>query len=210
MKRKTKNRLFGRSMAFAAASAVMASSMYAPLSGTGADEWVKSLKANAEGATVSPDSFSVDEKLYQASESFTEGDYTYTLNNDGDAVISAYSGKEKDIVIPDTLGGKTVVMIGKEAFMDNTDITSVKIPASVKRVYEYAFCGATSLASIEFSEGLETLDRSCFANTAIKDVKLPSTIKSTSRPFYGCELLEKAEFAEGSTMIPDGSMNYDT
>ena len=38
-------------------------------------------------------------------ETFTCGDYTYTLNEDGSAVISGYSGKDEALTIPSELDG---------------------------------------------------------------------------------------------------------
>ena len=41
-------------------------------------------------------------------ETFTIGDYTYTLNEDGSAVISKYSGWDKELTIPSELDGHPV------------------------------------------------------------------------------------------------------
>lgn len=46
--------------------------------------------------------------------------------------ITKYKGSDTDVVIPSTIGGKTVVKIGREAFFENTEIRSVTIPETVE------------------------------------------------------------------------------
>jgi len=209
MKKKTRKKFAERSMAIAAASAIMVSSMYAPLSGAGAGEWFASVTARAEGAVVQPEGFSVENDLNQA-DPLTDGDYTYIVRSYDTAEIKSYTGSEKDIVIPDTLGDKTVTVIGEAAFKGNTEITSVKFPETIIQIRDAAFRGASSLASIELPEGLQTLSPYCFAETALTYVKLPTTITNASCPFSKCLSLEKVEIAEGATAVPHGSMNLDT
>ncbi len=49
-------------------------------------------------------------------ETFTSGDYTYALREDGMAEITKYSGKAEKLTIPDTLDGHAVTAIGDSAF----------------------------------------------------------------------------------------------
>ncbi len=48
--------------------------------------------------------------------------------------ITGYNGNETDVVIPSMIRGLPVISIGENAFTDNTNITSVEIPDSVKTI----------------------------------------------------------------------------
>lgn len=65
--------------------------------------------------------------------------YTYTDNGDGTCTITGYTGAGGAVVIPSTINGLTVVRIGPYAFINNTSLTDVTIPASVTSVGTNAF-----------------------------------------------------------------------
>lgn len=85
---------------------------------------------------------------------YTSGDYTYTLDTDGNATITKYTGSTADLTIPDTLDGHPVVEIGREAFAKNTALTSVKLPSGLKKLGYYAFAGCTNLTSLYVPKSL--------------------------------------------------------
>ena len=78
---------------------------------------------------------------------FNSFEYTET---DGGYSISLKSGYtvSGDITIPSSYEGQPVVEIAEYAFKDNTGITSVVVPESVKTIYSGAFGGCTSLREI--------------------------------------------------------------
>ena len=57
-----------------------------------------------------------------------EADYDYTVLSDGTVEITYYKGTDANVVIPDTIDGRTVTSIGDSAFLMRTGITSVEIP----------------------------------------------------------------------------------
>lgn len=65
-----------------------------------------------------------------------EGDFEYAVMGD-EAVFTHYYGEDAEVVIPDTLGGKPVTRIGFLCFFPGSDdiVTSLTLPASVKRIY---------------------------------------------------------------------------
>ncbi|NLV59123.1 MAG: hypothetical protein GXY67_10170, partial [Clostridiales bacterium] len=50
------------------------------------------------------------------SETYTYGDFAYTLNADGTVVITRYHGKASSLSVPEALGGHRVTGIGDGAF----------------------------------------------------------------------------------------------
>ncbi len=81
-----------------------------------------------------------------------EGDFVYQTNGGG-AVVTAYAGLGGAVVIPDTLGGLPVRMIGALAF-EETNVTSVTIPNSVTNIDSDAFLNCTSLSNVTIPNGL--------------------------------------------------------
>ena len=82
-------------------------------------------------------------------------DLEFTLSDDGTyySVTGIGTCKDTDIIIPGTHLGKPVKAIGVGAFVDNTNITSVKIPDSVTSIGLLAFGKCTALTGIWASEG---------------------------------------------------------
>ncbi len=67
-------------------------------------------------------------------------DYKYTVNEDGTATITRYTGNAEALEIPNMLDGKTVTVIGEEAFYDCDDLKNVTIPESVTSIGDMVFC----------------------------------------------------------------------
>lgn len=66
-----------------------------------------------------------------------EGDYTYEFTTDGNVRILAYEGSEADVVVPATLGGRSVTEIGNSAtpvFNAIAAIRSITFPDTLKEM----------------------------------------------------------------------------
>jgi len=89
----------------------------------------------------------------------TDGNYEYTVLEDGTVKISEYKGTNVEVIIPSTIDGYTVTCIGFEAFM-NSEMTSVTIPSSVKNIYDKAFEYCKKLTDVNF-EGERIIEYLC-------------------------------------------------
>lgn len=72
------------------------------------------------------------------------------------AVIDDYYGRDPDVVIPETIYGKTVVGIRERAFANRIDLVRIRIPRTVSSIGKDAFLGCSSLTSIMVDEGNQT------------------------------------------------------
>ncbi len=123
-----------------------------------------------------------------------------------------------DVVIPSELNGYTVVGIKDSVFENNTNLMSVTIPDTVKKIGDqafygcvnlekvelptemtkignYAFSGCVNLSEINIPETLDCLGSYAFRSTKIKSAVISKNVKSAgSSIFEGCTALEKIEW----------------
>lgn len=95
-----------------------------------------------------------------------------------------------EIEIPNTIDGKAVTEIGREAFRGSS-LIDVTIPASVVKIGDGAFRESYDLQSVKFGgAGLRTIGdsafRDCVAMTSVLSLTMPTTIESVGElAFYG-------------------------
>lgn len=128
--------------------------------------------------------------------------------------ITGYSGADENVIIPDVIGGRTVVEISesafnsdsriksvvisanvlkilKNAFQNCSSLQSVVIPASVTSIGDSAFAGCVSLTSVTISSASTNIGQSAFEGcTALNSITVPST-KIGYAAFRNCTALEK-------------------
>ena len=88
--------------------------------------------------------------------------YSYVIKDDGTVTITRYSGTDTDIVIPQSIDGKMVTSIGRDAFEGCSGLTSISIPEGVTRIGYSAFEGCSGLTSISIPEGVTSIGGSAF------------------------------------------------
>lgn len=94
---------------------------------------------------------------------------------------NAYSG---DVIIPSTINVNgelyNVIAIGKNAFKNCNNLTSVSLPNSVLHLANYAFSNCSKLEYVNIPNSIKSIGRDCFLNnrklTIIIDDKLPECI----------------------------------
>ena len=117
--------------------------------------------------------------------------WEYDIHPDGTAVIFGYHGQEKEIEIPATLQGAPVTMIAGYAFWQS-DVYSVKIPASVRVIGDSVFEECYNLNAVTFETGsqLQIIAPNAFAYCeSLTGIKIPEgTLEIGDRAFYGSGL----------------------
>lgn len=115
-----------------------------------------------------------------------EGTGSYRFSEtDGCVRIVGYDGNEKNIVIPDTIGGRPVTEIGADAFyvteegsMDHLTADSVIIPDSVR-----------------------VIEKGAFSHVGARNIRLPAGLVSAEAGAFGSGCLEE------NLHIPDGVLD---
>ena len=77
--------------------------------------------------------------------------------------ITRYVGEGGAVVIPETIGGVAVTIIGDDAFSDCYDLTSIDIPSSVTSIGNVAFNGCEGLTSITIPNSVSSIGDGVFS-----------------------------------------------
>ncbi len=135
--------------------------------------------------------------------------YKYSLDKDGNATITGYSGSVSALAIPQTIDGHTVVAIGNGAFRGSC-LVNVTIPDTVTEIGYSAFEDCKQLSSVSLSSNLVKLGSSAFSNcTSLTSIRIPKSLERADAggsgdyaPFIGCAALSDIELETGMTKIP--------
>ncbi len=145
------------------------------------------------------------------------GGYTYEKTTDSVIITGFDESTAIDdgnnlfkVVIPQEIEGLPVTTIKAQAFKDNTDISLVLIPSSVKVIDDEAFMNTTNLSTVEIDAGgLEEIGRSAFENSGFKSIKLPIANLKNIEPYaFKSKTLESfvTAKAEENSVVTDMSM----
>ena len=87
--------------------------------------------------------------------------FSYGILSDGTAVLLKYHNESPTVILPDTVDGYTVSVIGKSV-LAHTDVQSLTIPATVKRIDHDAFEWSQYLETVKLYAGLEVIGTDAF------------------------------------------------
>jgi hypothetical protein len=146
-------------------------------------------------------------------------DFTYVLSEDGKGVvIEEYTGEGGKLVIPAEIEGFPVVELGSSSFEGETsrgygpgtDLTSVVIPAGVKKIGPNAFWGCKNLTSVTFLGSGVELEGGFRDCTELTELQFPDDEKALipykgqyatfTEAFVGCKKLPLAMRAKLKAM----------
>lgn len=134
---------------------------------------------------------------------YRSGAFRYTVEN-GEATITEYVGADANVTIPDTIGGKPVVAIGMNAFMDQHSLKSVTIPDCVTRIEFGAFFRCGALESLNLGRGIREIDGSVFYNCdklIYNEYENGSYLGSSDNPYLA--LVQMSPSVETAVFHPD-------
>lgn len=138
---------------------------------------------------------------------YRDGDYRYQINDDGETVRTAcYEGSDSDVVVPATLGGYPVTVIGEGTFQNAPGvdkITSVTLPEGLLVIGNSAFKMCRSLKKVVIPEGVVKIEYGCFGGCMIlQEINFPeSLVEIEDFAFAACMKLEEVVFGHNLKKI---------
>lgn len=107
----------------------------------------------------------------------------FFLCDEGKTITGVASEVYGIIVIPEG-----IEKIADDAFKENTKITGVVCPNSLREIGEHAFLGCENLEDIKFNEGLTSIGLEAFLSTNLESVNLPSTLNFLDWTPFECKI----------------------
>ena len=148
-----------------------------------------------------------------ASTFYNDGEYSYSIFEDGYAALIGYYGDDTDVIVPDHViyEGRNLPVrtISSQAF--DSDLVSVTIPASVGWFVTESFAGCTSLETVIFEEGIEGYNiapRMFQGCTSLRSIDLPDSVAYIDEyAFEGCTSLEHVGIPDVFYKIEEGAFS---
>lgn len=158
--------------------------------------------SQTDDSSAADDSSSADSK--PDGPEVNEDDFITEDLTDGTVKIIGYSGG-KDVVIPKTLGGKPVTVIGVDAFSEK-NLDTLVIPDSVTTIEDYAFW-ACGLKKITFGSGLTSVGEGAFMYLDdLEEIHLPDSLVSIGNwAFANCKTLAELDIPDGCKSVGEGA-----
>jgi len=128
---------------------------------------------------------------------FRKVDYGYA--------VCSYLGEDNQIIIPRKYNGKPVIEISDRAFENCTELTSVLISDSVKKIWFSAFHNCENLTSVHIPNSVERIYGSVFSNCKnLNSIVIPDGVTTIDEAlFCGCESLTEVGVPDSVTGIGD-------
>jgi hypothetical protein len=136
-------------------------------------------------------------------ETMEASDFDVLQNRFGGVTITRYRGTENIVVIPETMGGLPVTIIGNRAFF-NKDLTGVTIPETVVTIEPLAFAenqlqsaeipgcvsigyeafAGNQLSTLILSERLSSIGPRAFLNNKLTAITIPGRITNIGKDAF--------------------------
>lgn len=120
--------------------------------------------------------------------------------------IKQYKGSAKDLVIPESIGGAEVKIIGKRAFTKGAakNIESLVLNEGLEEIEDGAFAGCSKLAQVNFPGSLKKIGNMAFAGTALQTAELNEGLELIGqRAFFNCKSLKTLRLPRSLKRIAD-------
>lgn len=156
---------------------------------------------NAISTFLSTDVGSVALTINPANGIYTANGITYTLNSNGQATVSSYSGASASIPIYVTANNvKYPVTRIADSVFNGKSLTSVIIPPFITSIGNYAFYN-NSLTAVNLPPGLTAVGTHCFENNLITSAYFPSNLTNISESIFQNNRLGSINISPSLTTI---------
>ena len=138
----------------------------------------------------------------EVTQSINTGSFTVNIYSSY-AEIAGYVGEnETEVVIPSSVLGIPVKVVGEYAFYGNETVTKVTLPSSLLVIDRFAFEECKALNEVVAQEGLEVIDQAAFRNSTLKIFSIPSTVVTIGKQAFYRTNLTEAVIPDGVSLIP--------
>ena len=141
-------------------------------------------------------------------QTYTSGDYKYSLDENDNAVITKYNGSGTELCIPDDLDGHRVTGIGDRAFEYKRSIAAVEMPEGITYIGERAFHECTGLKEVILPDSLEKIEEYAFAACdRLREIRIPNGVKRLEEgTFIYCMRMKDIELPDKLEYIGYGAV----
>lgn len=178
-------------------------------------------KNNGEADDSIDDLFSLDKPYDPFSEEEMRKNWSFKKSSKG-ITIDSYLGFEKDVTVPEMIGGKSVVSIGKEAFSPSRkgldkereltlkEIESITLPASIQTIGEGAFKNCRGLKKINIPKKVTKIGRNAFDGCGgLTEITIPDGITTIEKnTFLGCYSIKHLVIPDTVKSIESDAFGY--
>lgn len=176
--------------------------------------------------------------ICEINSSYAKSEFSYVLDKNNNAMITAYNGSASSITIPNQIDGYKVTKIGQHAFNESrnktngkiltnvvvsegiielgdfsfvgcTSLNSITLPESLNNLGFQTFVGCTNLSKINIPSKVEMLTPNVFQETNISEIIIPENVKEIgSGAFRICKNLKKVTINSKTLKISDDAFEY--
>ena len=127
----------------------------------------------------------------------------------GDGITEIGSAAFNKCNFTSIVWGKNVTTISDQnAFANNTALTSVTLPETIKTLGKQAFYKNSALKTVILPDNLESMGEAAFRESGVENIVIPSSLSSIPKnAFYGCASLETVYISDGVTSIGEAAFN---
>ena len=138
---------------------------------------------------------------------YVDGNFVYTVENGCATVKEFDQSVGGEVIIPETLGGSPVTVIGYQAFYYCDLVTKVIVPEGIKSIESSAFEKCYSLEYINIPEGVESIgDNAFYFCDSLREITIPDSVVSIGDSiFYGCISLTEVSIGNRVETIEDNA-----
>ena len=145
-----------------------------------------------------------------------EKEYSYQVLDNNTVKILQYEGLNPEVVVPDTLDGHTVSVIGEYAFSKTmVQVTSVKLPDTVTALEDKVFFGCRELKSVTIPKNVQSIGQEVFGTGIYTESQLTEILVAPENKNFASEngafwnrntgvLLAYAPGRKGTCIVPEG------
>ena len=171
------------------------------------DMYVFNYMKNLEDISI-PDSIEkIDESNFEDCDNlhYNELSGARYLGNENNPYLVLVSADE-DISLLDVKDGCKIIM--GNALANNTELSGLTIPPSVRYIGFMAFYGCESLCELTLPEGVEYIDACAFCDVGIEKLSLPESLKVIDTDAFSTVSIKEVTLPSGIEHIGSGAFTH--